>query len=220
MEKAIVKRLNGSYRYFVVSCESGSYLIDTDRFWLGYLFPLLNYFLPVKAMKLTKELPKYLIQKEDSGSGKGFLLSILGVMLFQHLILTPLLTTLSSEIGFNQGVIILLSTTIMIVFLKVLSSILSRRRLLNYVDFKGIKRNRIIIRPTLVRLYISALILPIMFVGPTILSAYGYLSYGGDLVALAAFFILGLATSIVNWLSFPHTNSNLKDYYMVKFIEN
>ena len=223
MDKGIVKRLKGNYRYCVIyCCGSDTYLLDTDKLWLGYIFPVFNYKIPNKVMKLKQDFPEYLIVREGENKkvGKSFWSGFIGLMVFQHFLFIPLLNALSSRIVLNQNLLILLITTIIIILLKSGLSMTSQKKLRNYVDWKNIETRKLFVRPISTKVFSTALILPLVFIGFTAVGAYTYLVYDGHIVSLFIFSTFGFCITMMNWLIYPYTECDLSDYYIVKFIED
>jgi len=220
MEKGYLMRLKGNLRYFLVNCDSGQYLIDADKFWFGHLFPVLNYILPVNAIKLTEDLPEHLIKEEgEKESKKGFWFSLVGILAFQHFVLTPLLNTLSADTEFEQNLTILISTAIMIVILKIFVSVLGRRKVRRYVDLKELETERMTMRPSLVKIFPWAFVLHILCIGFTLVGIHGYLFYGGHLAFLLTFFGFGFGLTMMSWAVMPYVGSNYEFPYKVRFLK-
>ncbi|HCR4707914.1 DUF443 family protein, partial [Enterococcus faecium] len=64
-----MKNFRSALRYVILESKSGYYLIDTDHytFWGGYLFPIFNWIIPHKVMKINlpaEEINRLILNKD------------------------------------------------------------------------------------------------------------------------------------------------------------
>lgn len=207
MEKKGLKglqRLKNNRRYIVIYCESGQYLIDTNKRWLSYIQPALYWMLPIKAMRLNNDLSPYLFDEEEEGKSLkvASFLGVLGIMAFLHFIIIPALSNLwMFNNDFKLNVIVLLSTVLGIVLYRIWKSIMGRRMLCDFVDFKTLETCNIVVRPNSAKFCFVILFVHFFLIGVISATTYAYLIYG-DPLALLVFFIFGFIFSMINWLSF------------------
>ena len=222
MEKGTIKKLKKNYRYTIVHYRENYYLIDVNKLWLGYIFPLFNWLIPIKAIKLDKELPQDLMKEdEEKGSILG-VLGFLGIMAFQQFVLTPILSAIPLGTDFEQGIIILSGFATVFVLYKIYISIKSKKELLDHVDFEQSNIQKLIVRPVKTKLYFMLLILNILFTTVLIASVYGFLFYEEQIVFLFTFLGGMFFISVYNWLSLPDkaTGSDSEYSYRVKLMGN
>ncbi|WP_323703670.1 DUF443 family protein [Mammaliicoccus sp. Dog046] len=98
--KTVMKRIHGNSRYKVIEYKNNSYLIDTASYLLSFIFPMINWFRPMKAYELSDDELKS-INTEDLAPKKqnnNNTWMIIGWTTFLSSIIKPSLTLLDLQI--------------------------------------------------------------------------------------------------------------------------
>ena len=220
IERGIVKALKDNHRYIPVSCQSGNYLIDVDRCFLGHIYPVLNWILPVSALVLPQEINSYLIQgeHEDQKSGMGNIVGTISVLLLSNFLTLIFTGFIFDDVGIEQVRLILLWSIAILIVYRIYLSMTWKSRMSRYVDLKSLSSIKIFIRPTWFQGIVATIVGPFVVVGMAISGIY--MLYDGAIGAgLFVYFGFGFLASMMSRASFHVTDLDEGErYYNIIFM--
>jgi len=141
-----IKRIKKNLTYRIVTIDGEHYLMDTGRpFWKG-LFPYSFWVFSHPGYKLDDE--KVLDAVEETGDGKWKTLALGSIGGGSAFFLTPLVEYLDMPTSSITNIAILLLALTVILFMRFYYSKQNKENINKIVDFEQLKKEKIIIRPS------------------------------------------------------------------------